>query len=181
MPDYRTLQMPDGTDIELGSNDFWMRPIAERHDAFAQLRHESKQGAGMCFHEEISVIEGGIRGPGFWSAVTYDDVRAINRNPKSFSSAAGITLGEQPPETLEFFGSMIVLDDPRHAKMRLLVQKGFTPKTVATIEESVRARAKDLVAKAKEMGECDFVEQFAAPLPLGVINGIKRMPCSTTG
>ena len=64
---------------------------------------------------------------------------------------------------------MIVLDDPRHAKMRMLVQKGFTPKTVARIEESVRARAKDLVARAKEMGECDFVEQLAAPLPLGVI------------
>jgi len=176
MPAHRTLQMPDGTDIELGSNDFWTRPIAERHDAFARLRHESKHGDGMCFHEEISVLEGGTVGPGFWSAVTYDDVRAINRNPHAFSSASGITLGEQPPETLEFFGSMIVLDDPRHAKMRLLVQKGFTPKTIASIEASVRSRAAALVSEAREMGECDFVEQFAAALPLGVICDMLGVP-----
>ena len=171
MPAFRTV---DGH--LLGHNDFWTQSIADRHDAFAALRHESKHGDGMCFHEELSVLEGGIAGPGFWSAVTYDDIRAINRNPGVFSSAAGITLGEQPPETLEFFGSMIVLDDPRHAKMRQLVQKGFTPKTVATIEESVRSRAKRLVAEAREMGDCDFVEQFAAPLPLGVICDMLGVP-----
>jgi cytochrome P450 len=56
------------------------------------------------------------------------------------------------------------------------VQKGFTPKTVAAIEESVRERARKLVAEAKEMGECDFVEQFAAPLPLGVICDMLAVP-----
>ncbi len=171
MPEYRTID-----DIRLGDNEFWTRSIDDRHEAFAKLRNESKNGDGMCFHEEISVIEGGIRGPGFWSAVTYDDVRAINRNPQAFSSASGITLGEVPPESLEFFGSMIVLDDPRHAKMRLLVQKGFTPKTIASIEESVRARAKRLVADVREMGDCDFVEQLAAPLPLGVICDMLGVP-----
>jgi cytochrome P450 len=171
MPPFRTID-----DILLGHNDFWVKSIAERDAAFAKLRHESKHGDGMCFHEELSVIEGGIAGPGFWSAVTYDDVRAINRNPQAFSSASGITLGEVPPESLEFFGSMIVLDDPRHAKMRLLVQKGFTPKTVASIEESVRARAKQLVAEAREIGDCDFVERFAAPLPLGVICDMLGVP-----
>ena len=172
MPTHRTVD-----DIHLGDNEFWRRPLAERHDAFAALRRESRDGTGMCFHEEISVIEGGVRGPGFWSAVTYDDVRAINRNPFVFSSAAGITLGEQPPETLEFFGSMIVMDDPRHAKFRLLVQKGFTPKTVAGVEESVRTRARRLVEAAKETGgSCDFVEQFAAPLPLQVICDMLGVP-----
>lgn len=130
----------------------------------------------MCFHEERSVIEGGVLGPGFWSAVTYDDIRAISRNPQVFSSALGITLGEQPPDTLEFFGSMIVLDDPRHAKFRLLVQKGFTPKTVATVEASVRTRARALVDAAKDLRECDFVEHFAAPLPLQVICDMLGVP-----
>jgi cytochrome P450 len=173
MPEYRTID-----DIHLGDNEFWARSLTERHDAFAKLRDESKHGDGMCFHEEISVLEGGVVGPGFWSAVTYDDVRAINRNPQVFSSAGGITLGETSPETLEFFGSMIVLDDPRHAKFRLLVQKGFTPKMVAGVEESVRTRARALVEQAKDMGECDFVEQFAAPLPLQVICDMLGVPAS---
>jgi cytochrome P450 len=180
MPDFRTLSLGSGPSagqpILLGHNDFWTKSLDEPNTAFAQLRQENTEGAGMCFHEELSVIEGGTAGLGFWSAVSYDDIRQINRTPHAFSSAAGITLGEAPPETLQFFGSMIVLDDPRHAKMRMLVQKGFTPKTVARIEESVRARAKDLVAKAKEMGECDFVEQLAAPLPLGVICDMLGVP-----
>jgi cytochrome P450 len=176
MPEYRTVD-----DIHLGSNEFWTRPLDERDAAFAALRHESKGGDGMCFHEELSVIEGGVKGPGFWSAVTYDDIREINRRPQVFSSASGITLGEQPPDTLEFFGSMIVMDDPRHAKFRLLVQKGFTPKTVAAIEESVRERARRLVRAAKEeaagsTGSCDFVESFAAPLPLQVICDMLGVP-----
>ena len=45
---------------------------------------------------------------------------------------------------------MIVLDDPRHSKLRLLVQKGFTPKTVQAIEQSVRVRARQLMADAAE-------------------------------
>ncbi|MEL6891699.1 MAG: cytochrome P450, partial [Actinomycetota bacterium] len=176
MPDYRTIG-----DSYLGSGDFWMKPLDERDEAFRALRRESRHGDGMCFHEELSVIEGGIKGPGFWSAVTYDDIREINRKPHVFSSASGITFGEQPPETLEFFGSMIVMDDPRHAKFRLLVQKGFTPKMIAQIEESVRERAQRLVAEAKAAttngtGSCDFVEKFAAPLPLQVICDMLGVP-----
>ncbi len=116
-----------GQPILLGHNDFWTKSLDERNTAFARLRRENTDGAGMCFHEELSVIEGGTTGPGFWSAVSYDDIRQINRTPHAFSSAAGITLGEAPPETLEFFGSMIVLDDPRHAKMRMLVLPCLTP------------------------------------------------------
>lgn len=108
MPAYRTV-----ADAHLGSNDFWTKPLDERNEAFAAMRHETKHGDGMCFHEEISVIEGGVRGPGFWSAVTYDDIKEVNRKAELFSSASGITLGEQPPETLEFFGSMIVMDKDR--------------------------------------------------------------------
>jgi methyl-branched lipid omega-hydroxylase len=167
MPEYRTAD-----DIQLGDLEFWARPLDERHAAFERLRALD----GMAYHEERSVLEGGIKGPGFWSAVRYDDVRYVNRHPKLFSSAGGITLGEQVPETLEFFGSMIVMDDPRHAKLRLLVQKGFTPKNVAAVEDSVRARAKRLVEEAKDLRECDFVAQFAAPLPLQVICDMLGVP-----
>ena len=73
MPAYRTV-----ADAHLGSNDFWLKSLDDRNEAFAAMRHETKHGDGMCFHEEISVIEGGIRGPGFWSAVTYDDIKEVN-------------------------------------------------------------------------------------------------------
>lgn len=167
MAEYRTVD-----DIQLGDLEFWAKPLAERDAAFAALRERMP----LAFHEERTQFPGVPQGPGFWSAVRYDDVRTINRQAQAFSSASGITLGEQAPETLEFFGSMIVLDDPRHAKMRLLVQSGFTPKMVARVEESVRERARALVAQAAHMGRCDFVEHFAAPLPLQVICDMLGVP-----
>ena len=50
------------------------------------------------------------------------------------------------PEVAEYFGSMIVLDDPRHQRLRSIVSRAFTPKVVARIETSVRERAHRLVA-----------------------------------
>ena len=88
MPDFRTLSFDSGSNfgqpILLGHNDFWTNSLDERNAAFAQLRHENTEGAGMCFHEELSVIEGGTAGPGFWSAVSYDDITA-----KNYSLSAG--------------------------------------------------------------------------------------------
>jgi cytochrome P450 len=160
--------------IELGDVEFWKRPLEERDAAFATLRRECP----VSFHKELTAFEGQPQGPGFWSITRYEDVREVNRRAKTFSSADGITTAESIPEALEFFGSMIVLDDPRHAKMRLLVQKGFTPREVTKVEQSVRQRAKRLVADAmKRRGETiDFVEHFAAPLPLQVICDMLGIP-----
>ena len=161
-------------DINLSSFAFWGRPLDERHDAFAALREKCP----VSFHPEYEALEGLQPGPGFWSVVTYDDVRSVSRRTPLFSSSQGITFGDQPEETLEFFGSMIVMDDPRHSHMRLLVQKAFTPKTVAAIEQSVHDRARSLVAAAAEQGECDFVKAFAAPFPLQIICDMLGVPAA---
>jgi cytochrome P450 len=159
-------------DIQLGTTAFWAKPLQERHEAFAALRDRCP----VAFHPELEVLEGAPQGPGFWSITRFDDVRTVSRQPQIFSSTGGITLSDDSPDTREFFGSMIVLDDPRHSKLRLLVQRAFTPKTVQAIEDSVRVRARQLVAMAAEHGECDFVEAFAAPLPLQVICDMLGVP-----
>jgi cytochrome P450 len=171
MPAYRTVD-----DIFLGDVEFWKRPLAERHAAFAALREESRRGGGMCFHEEVTVMGGDSAGPGYWSAVTYDDVRVVSRNQEAFSSASGVISNDPAPEYLAV-GSIIVMDDPRHTKLRRLVQKAFTPRTLAAVGESVRVRARALIDAAKETGgACDFVEAFAAPLPLQVICDMLGIP-----
>ena len=65
-----------------------------------------------------------------------------SRHPEIFSSSPNITINDQTPEVAEFFGSMIVLDDPRHQRLRSIVSRAFTPKVVARIEASVRERAR---------------------------------------
>ena len=161
-------------DIQLGASDFWARPLDERNAAFAVLRAKDP----VVFHPELDVLEGRPEGPGFWSVTRYEDVRTVSRQPHIFSSSQGITLSDEAPEARDFFGSMIVLDDPRHSRLRLLVQRGFTPKTVAAIDESVRVRARNLVSAAAELGECDFVESFAAPLPLQIICDMLGVPAA---
>jgi cytochrome P450 len=161
-------------DIQLGTNEFWARPLDERDRAFATLRERCPIG----FHPELEMLEGAPQGPGpgFWSLTRFEDVRTVSRQPHIFSSSQGITMNEEQPELRDFFGSMIVLDDPRHAKLRLLVQRGFTPKTVQAIEDSVRIRARKLVADAAEQGGGDFVQLFAAPLPLQIICDMLGVP-----
>jgi cytochrome P450 len=171
MPAYRTVD-----DIFLGDVEFWKRPIPERHAAFAALREETRRGGGMCFHEEVTVMGGDSAGPGYWSAVTYADVQSVSRNQECFSSASGVISNDPAPEYLAV-GSIIVMDDPRHTKVRRLVQKAFTPRTLAAVEESVRMRARRLVDAARETGgSCDFVQAFAAPLPLQVICDMLGIP-----
>jgi cytochrome P450 len=171
MPAYRTVD-----DIQLGDVEFWKRPIPERHAAFAALREDTRRSGGMCFHEEITVMGADAAGPGYWSAVTYDDVQAVTRDRESFSSASGVIANDVDPEYLAT-GSIIVMDDPRHAKLRRLVSKAFTPRTLASVEASVRERARRLVDAAKETGGSgDFVEMFAAPLPLQVICDMLGIP-----
>ena len=74
---------------------------------------------------------------------------------------------------------MINMDDPRHLRLRSIVGKGFTPKVVSQIEEYVRQKADGIVDNLLERypdGDCDFVEEVAAPLPLQIICEMMGIP-----
>ena len=161
--------------IDLGAmNGFWDQSDSFRDGAFFTLRHERP----VPFFAEPE-LPGFPVGPGFWSVTTFDDVWKVSRNPKTFSSVPSIVLADQPPEVAEFFGSMIVLDDPRHARLRLIVQKAFTPRVVALVEEAVRVRTREIVQRMVERhpdGRCDIVREVAAPLPLQIICSMMGIP-----
>ena len=85
-----------------------------------------------------------------------------------------------PAELNEFFGSMIAMDDPRHARLRGIVSRGFTPRALARLQGDVERRATALVDAVIDKGECDFVTEIAAPLPLGIICDMMGIPESQT-
>src|SRR6476646_3818687 len=152
-------------DIRLGDIEQWMRP--DREGIFAKLRAERP----ISFHEEPEIpADLGIdlpRGPGFWALTRYADVMQVSRDPDTFRSAPTSTLGDMPAEIAEWLGSMINMDAPKHTKLRLIVNRGFTPRQVAKIEESVRQQAREIVDNIVDLGgECDFVSEIAAALPL---------------
>jgi cytochrome P450 len=156
------------SDINLGSVRFWGRDDQVRDGTFATLRSE----APISFHPEMEYEGLAAVGPGHWALTRYDDVFFASRHPEIFSSAQGITIADQSPELAEYFGSMIVLDDPRHTRLRNIVRSAFTPKVVAHTEQSVRTRARRLVQSMIENhpdGHGDIVADLAGPLPLQII------------
>src|SRR5271166_1781666 len=161
-------------DIHLESLDFWGLDDDARDGAFATLRRE----APISFWPAIE-MEGFESGNGYWALTKLEDVHYASRHPDIFSSAPGITINDQMPELAEYFGSMIVLDDPRHQRLRSIVSRAFTPKVVARIETSVRERAHRLVAALianHPDGEADLVSELAGPLPLQVICDMMGIP-----
>jgi cytochrome P450 len=162
-------------DIHLGDIEQWMRP--DREGIFAKLRAERP----VSFHAEpepppeVSFPQG----PGFWAITRYDDVMQVSRDPDTFHSAPSINIGDIPPEIAEWLGSMINMDAPKHTKLRLIVNRGFTPRQVAKIEENVRLQAREIVDRVVTLGgECDFVSEIAAALPLQIICDMLGIPRS---
>lgn len=154
---------------------FWQRPMAEIEADLADIR-----ATGLMFIEEPEPDPGvPIEvGPGGWLVTSYDQIREISKNPDVYSSASGITALDSPPEFNEFFGSMISMDDPRHARLRRLVSPGFTPRMLKKLEESVDEQAKLIVDEIAERGECDFVVDVAARLPLRIVCDLMGIPHS---
>ncbi|MFZ1179290.1 MAG: cytochrome P450 [Mycobacterium sp.] len=161
-------------DIHLESLDFWGLDDDFRDGAFATLRRE----APLSFWPAIE-MEGFEAGSGYWALTKHDDVHYASRHPEIFSSSPNITINDNAPEIAEYFGSMIVLDDPRHQRLRSIVSRAFTPKVVARIEASVRERARRLVASLianHPNGEADLVSEIAGPLPLQIICDMMGIP-----
>ena len=150
---------------------FWRRPLDERRAAYARLRAE----APISFHPEPATARF-PEGPGFWAVTRHADVLEASRKPELFSSAEGTSIRDLPVEYNEFFGSMLNMDDPRHARLRGLVSSAFTPRTMARIERDLAAIATSRVDRLLEEGPCDFVEVVAAPLPLNAISMMMGIP-----
>ena len=159
--------------IDLSDPEFWVRPDDEREAAFATLRAEQP----ISFYEEPE-FDLQPRGPGYWALTRYEDVWTASRRPDVFISGKGVNVADMPVEISEFFGSMISMDDPRHAKLRGTVNRGFTPKMVASLAENVRVKAKEIVDRVAPMGECDFVHEIASALPLQIICDMMGIPAS---
>jgi cytochrome P450 len=169
-----SVPAPDVDALDLSDMDWWTRPLAEREAAFAALRAE-RPIARMDLPE---VPWMGQPASHYWALTRHADVVAASRQPKLFCSGQGTNIVDMPPPFLEFFGSMINVDDPRHARLRRIVSRGFTPKQLEMLKADVEGVATSIVDEVCERGECDFVTEIAARLPLRVIVDLMGIPRS---
>ena len=170
---------PDTSAIDLDApalaEDVDLALWGDGSDARAAVFKKFRDDRPVTFLPEFA-IPGFPKGPGFWSVTRFDDVMHVSRHPEVFGSALGTNIPDLPVEILEFYGSMINMDAPRHTRMRLIVNKAFTPRMVARIDDDVRVKARKIVAAAAPLGECDFVETIAAQLPLQIICEMMGIP-----
>ncbi|GAA2151828.1 cytochrome P450 [Actinomadura napierensis] len=132
--------------INLVSGEFWGR---DPHEELRWIRENDpvyRDGNG-----------------GVWGISKHADVKAVSRAPEAFSSAHGIR-----PDNAAM-PMMIDMDDPEHKMRRKLVSAGFTPRRVAEQEAYLRRICDEIIDAVCEHGECDFVHDIAAQLPLIVI------------
>ena len=157
-------------EIDLLDRDRFTQGIP--HEWFTWLR----ANAPVFHHEEPD-------GDGFWVITRYDDIVTANRDAGSFSSSqelGGVVMLEGPTAPIpgtEMAGEMMLfMDPPRHTRYRKLVNRGFTPRMIAALEVHVRELTVDIVEAAIAKGECDFVVDIAAELPLEVIAELLGVP-----
>jgi cytochrome P450 len=159
------------SEINLANPEVFVR--GEQHAIFRLLR----AGAPVHWNAPSEF------GQGFWSITRYDDVMQVSRDPMTFISGKGITMYDttegMDPQMLEqsALGKMMIMTDPpRHVRLRRLVNKGFTPRMIAQLEPHVRRIVTEILDRAAPMGECDFVTDIAARLPLAVICDMMGVP-----
>jgi cytochrome P450 len=160
--------------IDLDDLFFWALPLEEREGAFATLRKE--RPVPFIKEHELPGFPIDV-GPGFWCLTRHADVLEASRTPEIFSSARGATsIPDLPSDFNEFFGGLINMDDPRHARQRRIVSRGFTPRALQRLEHDVQSRARAVIDRVIEKGSCDFVADIAAPLPLEIICDLMGIP-----
>jgi cytochrome P450 len=157
---------------DLAALDFWARPPADRLAAFARLRALDKP---VFFKEQrIPFVRAGR---GFHALVRYADVVHASRNAKIFSSEPAATSPEPPPWIVLLLGRpMVNMDDPRHARLRRIVSRAFTPRRLDQIDEHIAKTAASIVDNLVTTGSGDFVTDVAARLPIEVICAMMGVP-----
>jgi cholest-4-en-3-one 26-monooxygenase len=137
------------------------------HDMFTRLRNE----APVYWHEEPD-------GPGFWVVSKHEDVQMISRDWETFSSErGGIEITDYSDDELAAFRLMLLYMDPsKHTRYRLLVNKGFTPRVIERMKNRIADVTREIIDTVIERGECDFVADIAAQLPLRVIAEMIGIP-----
>jgi cytochrome P450 len=161
-------------DINLTDPAFWTTPLEVRQAAFATLRRERP----IAFFDE-PMFDGNPVGPGYYALTRFDDVVEVSRNADIYCSGQGSTsVTDMPPEAGEFFGSFITMDDPRHARLRGIVSRRFTPKQLSKVMDDVAVIADEVIDDMCEKGETDFVADIAQPFPLLIICDMMGIPRS---
>jgi cytochrome P450 len=118
----------------------------------------------------------------FWSVTRYDDMVTLFGQPNLFSSTRGLVVPSSPemeqvtPEMMGAGQMMIMTDPPLHVAMRRAFNRLFLPRPVGRYESPGRLLVDEVLSDVMDRGDCDFVVDVAARLPMAFICEIMGIP-----
>jgi cytochrome P450 len=136
------------------------------HEYFSWLRHNEP----VWWHEPTEFTPNNV---GFWVVSRYDDVVAVFKDAETFSSELG---GTQIYDGKGMGYQLNQTDDPKHRRLRALVNKGFTPRMIGRLEDELRQRTKRILDDVPSSETFNFVPVVARELPLQTICSVLGVP-----
>ncbi|HUO69694.1 MAG TPA: cytochrome P450 [Solirubrobacteraceae bacterium] len=154
--------------VLLGDREMWLE--GPPHETFALLRSE-------CPVHWTSRITEYPNEAGYWSVTLADDVHTVSRDWKTYSSELGGITAVTDVFPIELMRAMFIgMDPPKHDRIKMLFQRGFTPRRIADHEDAIRAIVIDVLDRLEGRETCDLVTDVAQPAVSRVIGSFMGIP-----
>jgi cytochrome P450 len=140
------------------------------HRLFARLRSE-------CPVHWTSRISEYPNEAGYWSVTRAEDVHTVSRDWRTYSSELGGITALTDGFPIELMRAMFIgMDPPKHDRLKMLFQAGFTPRRIAAHEAAIRAIVTDVLGRLEGRETCDLVADVAQPVVSRVIGSFMGIP-----
>jgi cytochrome P450 len=140
------------------------------HEVFRRLR-------GECPVHWTSHLPEYPDEAGFWSVTRPEDIQTVSRDWRTYSSEVGGVTATTDVFPLEMIRAMFIgMDPPKHDRLKMLFQAGFTPRRIAAHEPAIRAIVIDVLDRLRGREQCDLVTDVAQPVVSRVIGSFMGIP-----
>jgi cholest-4-en-3-one 26-monooxygenase len=139
------------------------------HSIWARLRRE----------EPVSWQTQPGKAVDYWAITKHADITEIGKRPDIFLSGPRLVIQHLEEEVRDLPPTLIQMDPPMHGDFRQMISRRFTPRMLKKIHEPIERIGREIVEKLYERGDegnCDFVTEVSAPLPIAVIGWLLGVP-----
>jgi cytochrome P450 len=155
-------------EVLVTERELWMD--GPPHEVFAKLRSQ-------CPVHWTSRIGDYPNEAGYWSVTRAQDVHTVSRDWRTYSSGLGGVTAATDVFPIELMRAMFIgMDPPKHDRLKMLFQAGFTPKRIAAHEPAIRTIARDVLDRLDGRDTCDLVSEVAQPIVSRVIGSFMGIP-----
>jgi cytochrome P450 len=154
--------------VEVTEREHWLE--GPPHEVFREMRSQCPIHWTESFEEFPEEA-------GFWSVTTAEDIHAVSRDWRTYSSERGGVIAAAGGFPLELAQAMFIgMDPPKHDRLKALFQAGFTPRRIAAHEDAIRAIVVRVLERLEGRKSCDLVNEVAQPIVARVIGSFMGIP-----